>query len=532
MRFRIYFSYPRVSPFPIATHIIYNAMLKCRTCKEVVEKLWASAGDTVLRSRSVILVFFAVFFTAILTPNLYAAEARQLAFPEAEGFGRFTQGGRGGQAYIVTTLDDYHPGDAPISGSLRKGIEDTTGPRTIIFNIGGTISLVDNLTLSNGHITIAGQTAPGGGITLVNGSLIIEAGEVILRHIRVRLIRKDIALDSIRVAADKRYAKLDNVIIDHCSFSWGGDETFNIGGFSNMTIQRSIISEGMLFRDLNGTGSAGKGLLISWGATNITVHHNLLAHNWRRNPYVESGDVDFVNNLIYNFGIGLHVNTIDGVVRINVVNNYFKQGPNSERLTAIRLYGIDGQESNPDYLDQSRIYASGNIDTTFRPSLSEPESELIYQGLPGKSWEGKFSNIRFNYPLVITSSAAQAYNDVLEDVGANIPVSDKIDSRILVEVEKGTGKHPDTLADIGEGAFLGKIVRASDYDKDHDGMPDVWEFKYGFDPKDSSDGVKDANGDGYSNLEGFLNSVSFGSPQSSSPPAPPPGVEAVSEPNN
>ncbi|WP_339922259.1 hypothetical protein [uncultured Cyclobacterium sp.] len=248
--------------------------------------------------------------------------AQQLAFPTAEGYGKYTVGGRGGKVYEVVNLNDSG------KGSLREAVE-AEGPRTVVFRVSGTIKLEDELRIRNPYITIAGQTAPGDGITLRAYPLMINADEVIIRYIRVRLGNESGGETD---AISSRYTT--NLILDHVSASWSIDETMSIYHGKNVTVQWCITSES-LYKSNHQKGNHGFGGI--WGANYSTYHHNLIANHSNRNPRFGSGvgNTDFRNNVIFNWGYestyGGEVSQVgndkSNFTNINMVGNYYKAGP-------------------------------------------------------------------------------------------------------------------------------------------------------------------------------------------------------------
>jgi len=224
-----------------------------------------------------------VFLMILFSCPAYSFAQNQLAFPGAEGYGKYTVGGRGGKVYEVTNLNDSG------EGSLRAAVE-AKGPRTVVFRVSGTIILNSRLDISHPYITIAGQTAPGDGICIRRYQLNIGADEVIIRHIRARLGNESRKADAI----ESRYTK--NIIIDHVSASWSLDETMSIYHCDNITVQWCLVAESLA------SGSHGFGGI--WGANHSTYHHNLLAHHTSRNPRFATGcrNTDYRNNMVYNWG--------------------------------------------------------------------------------------------------------------------------------------------------------------------------------------------------------------------------------------
>jgi pectate lyase len=423
-----------------------------------------------------------------------------LAFPGAEGFGAETIGGRNGKILEVTNLDDDGP------GSLRAAIEDS-GARIIIFRVAGTIELKSALEINNPYVTIAGQTAPGGGITLRNyptnmeGPLLVNTHDVIIRYIRSRPgspIYKSDNGDAIEILGPGAY----HVIVDHCSFSWAIDEVVSTWyDAHDITIQWSIISEG-LFCSNHVKGCHSMGLLVGGeGAKNISIHHNLLANNHERNPLIEtSGLVDIVNNVIYNaWGSPALFSDAYGKVFANLVANYQKNGPDSDQgkyFVSVQIIQGIGPE----------IYVNGNI-TPLRPS--NEIDQLLAVKPNSRDW---IIPDKFDTPEISTVSALQAYEQVLAESGATIgldemgkifPRRDEVDQRIVDEVKNGTGRIIDDPSQVGGWPQLDPGMPLTD--TDHDGMPDRWEQQFGFDPLDSSDAPRDEDGDGYTNIEEYLN---------------------------
>jgi pectate lyase len=422
------------------------------------------------------------------------------AFPGAEGFGARSVGGRGGRVIEVTNLNDHGP------GSLRAAIE-AEGSRIVVFRVAGTIELKIPLEITQPFITIAGQTAPGGGITLKNHpsvndtALIVRTHDVIIRYIRSRpgpTLEKVSDSDAIAIVGNDAY----NVIIDHCSFSWGVDEVACTWyDTHDITIQWSIIAEG-LHCSTHEKGCHSMGMLIgSDGSGNISIHHNLFAHNRERNPFVKTnGLVDVVNNVIYNpWGTPSVVTDEYGKVPINYVSNSFKRGIDSDPdkyLVSALSSGNSGVE----------IFVQGNI-TPDRPR--DDMNEWLVVKPDARQW---IVTTRHDAPSITTTSAFDAYDQVLAEAGATIGLDsqgnsywrrDAVDERIVNDVRNGTGK---IISDPSEvGGWPGLAVGVAPKDSDHDGMPDAWEEMHDFNSHDPSDGPADADGDEYTNIEEYLN---------------------------
>jgi hypothetical protein len=421
------------------------------------------------------------------------------AFPEAEGFGANAKGGRGGDVLFVDNLNDSGP------GSLRAALE-ASGPRTVVFRTGGTITLKSSIKIENPYITIAGQTAPGGGIAIkMDGSntddaIIINTHDVILRHLRVR--RGPVPAGSPDYGDSLSIYAGHDIIIDHASLSWGYDETFSTWYSPyNITVQNSIISEGI---GVSSTGGhEGRGMLIGDGTDRVTVYRNLFAHNFMRNPWVnnEAGTTStfqVVNNVIYNWGeYGTQVGKGPGLAQVNLVGNYYKPGKN----TSGSLYEI--QEMIYRGSDYSKIYVKGNIGPK-RSNDSMDEWNNV------GDWDYQLdtsdrSLTPFSAPALPVLSALEAYKTVLQEVGATKPGRDAVDERIVNDVKNGTGRFIFDPSEVGGWPNLSKGTPPTDTDKD--GMPDVWETQNGFNSNNPDDRNGDTDGDGYTNLEEYLNGI-------------------------
>jgi len=431
--------------------------------------------------------------------------AQTVAFPGAEGYGRFASGGRGGDVYHVTNLDDDGP------GSLRYGIEKMNGPRTIVFDISGTIMLKKRLSVDKPNLTIAGQTAPGDGITLGNYSFLVGADNVIVRYIRSRLGDKSEGdADAISITRGS------NIIFDHVSASWSIDETFSCqsGKADSITVQWCMITES-LRNSHHHKGPHGYGEII--GSLHQTFHHNLYAHHSSRSPKVTGRrhcEVDFRNNVIYNWG---HNNCYDGTSSyMNWTKNYYKPGPGTKETVRHRIF----QLSDQDILDEG----SNSPEDSKKYETSLYAEENYMDGSPvvtADNWNGgiDFTNGAteernrarkpFPFPAINEQSPAEAYPVVVADAGASL-VRDVLDKRIAEEVITGTvhygnGGIIDSQNDVGGWPLLKSLPVPKDTDRD--GMPDEWEIKNKLDPNNPGDRNDDKNKNGYTNLEEYLNSL-------------------------
>jgi hypothetical protein len=440
------------------------------------------------------------------------AMAQTLAFPGAEGFGRFVSGGRGGDVYIVTNLNDSGV------GSFREGVtnRNVTTPRTVVFAISGTIFLNSPLRITKGNLTIAGQTAPGDGICLANYEM--DPGgtnNVIIRFIRSR--HGDVS-GAEGDAFSCRYAS--NLIVDHCSFSWSVDETFSTYINNNLTLQWSIVSES-LRSSVHSKGNHGYGGI--WGGITASYHHNLLAHHDSRNPRFSGAGghntanelVDMRNNVIYNW----RGNTTYGgeptdtglPARHNMVNNTYKPGP-ATPSGAIR-YRIVEPSYNPDSTGTklSLFHVAGNR-TTASAAVTADNWNGGVQVVPSSEFPSIRANEPFEVPPMITQSADESYQLVLDHAGCRVPVRDAIDTRIVGEVQNGTFTYRgsvgnlagiiDSQADVGGWPALASLPAPTD--SDSDGMPNAWETARGLNPNSGADRNL-TNAEGYTNLELYLN---------------------------
>ena len=414
------------------------------------------------------------------------------AFPGAQGFGANTPGGRGGRVIAVTNLNDSGP------GSFRAACE-ASGRRIVVFRVGGTITLDSKVKIESPYITIAGQSAPGGGICLrtVNDEtpLSVKTHDVVMRYIRIRAGSGVTPEGSdTKDAFEMKSKDAHDIVIDHCSFTWGVDETVSTyssdgGKVRNVTLQYNIIADGL---DCNThiEGCHSKGLILQY-AERFSMHHNLFANNGARSPLILSGEMDLVNNVVYNWkGSAVKIENRYGDVFLNYVNNYLIPGEDSD----LTEYGVQVKTAGVN------LYLKGNIATHTRPNNSYPEDAIVNYRKPAT-----VVNNRYNFPAITTTSALQAYEDVLNNVGANLPKIDRVDRDIINGVSNKTGRIIDYPSDVGGYPFLAKGTPPAD--RDQDGMPDQWEVAQGLNPNDATDGNEDQDGDGYTNIEEYLNGL-------------------------
>ncbi|MFD0676319.1 MULTISPECIES: pectinesterase family protein [unclassified Paenibacillus] len=444
--------------------------------------------------------------TIKIDPN---EQPRVPAFPGAEGAGMYTKGGRGAEVYVVDNLNDYDTtkGEAVIPGTIRDAI--SSGNRTIIFKTSGTINLKRGLDITNSNITIAGQTAPGDGIAI--SGYMVKFGnndtgkDIIVRYIRFR--------NGIEVLSDTADISGNNVIIDHCSFSWSTDETFSVKNRKNFTVQWSIISDS-LNQSIHDKGAHGYGGI--WGGTNATYHHNLIVNHNSRNPRFDRQTdfdnfptkIDYRNNVIYNWG-GNSAYGGEQAVGINMINNYYKPGPST-------FDGVKSRIINPSDIGGGggAFYIDGNFMEGAADVTADNWVKNSSGGFKAISPDGTF--IRKLKPMIIpdaldpiggpvnTDTATVAYEKVLQSAGASLPKRDSLDQKIMNDVKLGKGRLINTIASDGGLPELNSAVAPND--SDGDGIPDSWEIAHGLNPNLKTDGAL-ISSNGYTNLENYINSL-------------------------
>lgn len=413
------------------------------------------------------------------------------AFPGAEGAGMFTTGGRGGKTLLVDNLNDDGP------GSLRDAIRKDF-PRTIVFRISGTIELASPLEIKSGNLTIAGQTAPGDGICLKKYPLIIQADNIIIRYIRIRLgDESGMAFDCINSKGNS------NIIIDHCSFSWSVDETASFYDNENFTLQWCIISES-LDMSVHKKGEHGYGGI--WGGMNASFHHNLLAHHISRNPRLQGSRyhhqpekecAELVNNIIYNWRNKCIYGGEQGYY--NLIGNYFKPGPATTRSQTnffLEPYTPYGWFYLSDNVLEGNTTVTKNNRLGVEADKLTPETLFLTQ------------QVKIN-PSVIPEPANQAFEKVLSQAGASLK-RDTIDRRIVSETRHSTWHCGikgiiNTQNQAGGWPAL-KSTQAPE-DTDLDGIPDSWELQYNLNPQNPLDASLNTLDYAYTNLEIYLNSL-------------------------
>jgi len=437
-----------------------------------------------------------------------------IAFPDAEGFGKYTTGGRGGKAYIVSNLNDDG------EGSLRKGAV-AKEPRIIVFAVSGTIHLNSPLSIK-GDITIAGQTAPGDGICIADYPVGLSGNNIIIRYLRFRMGDKNQNKGMVpgsghddALSASRR----SNIIIDHCSISWSTDECFSVYGGDSTTLQWNLISEPLNYsyhfeegdKDFERHGYGG-----IWGASHLSAHHNLFAHCVSRNPRFNGTRlgatqefVDFRNNVIYNWGGN---STYGGEAgNYNMINNYYKYGPSTNKNVKFRIVN----PTKTDVLNFGKFYVDGNhVDEA--KDVSKNNWLGIEMGNKGTLEDKKEAVMDkpFAAEPIPVHSAVEAYEAVMKLVGASHK-RDTLDERIINNVKNRTGGFIDVQGGYPHGTAYEFTINAwpvlnslpAPADVDKDGMPDEWEKKNGLNPNDPSDASQNKLDKHYTNVEVYINSI-------------------------
>lgn len=452
------------------------------------------------------------------------------AFPGAEGGGAYTPGGRGGKVITVTSLADSGP------GTFREACE-TGGARIIVFNVSGIIRLKSPINIRAPYITIAGQTAPGDGVCITGASVLLDTHDIIIRHMRFRRGQQDVAFRDDALGGNC----IGNIIIDHCSATWGLDENMSIyrhvynrgkDGYGlklptvNITIQNSIFAEALdVYNHAFGA---------TIGGHNSMFCRNLFASNISRNCSIGMNeDFNFVNNVTFNWW-NRSIDGGDNTSRLNIINNYFKPGPITpkDQPIAYRIIKLETGRSAEAKNKYGKAYVNGNI-VVGDKEVTQNNWNGGVQGYDPKKADTPIEEVRmekpFNMPYVNIMNTKDAYKWVINNVGATFPKRDAVDQRIVKTVKTGKTYY---VKDAKEfiSPYVKRRLPADSYkqgiitdpsqvgglpeyngtpyiDTDKDGMPDAWEIKYGLNPNDYGDAVLDCNGDGYTNIEKYINGI-------------------------
>jgi len=463
------------------------------------------------------------------------------AFPTAEGYGKFSKGGRGGQVVFVENLDDYiayNNLETPIPGSFRWALTQYPGEAlTVIFRVSGTIKLKpyivsgknqNDIRTSRANLTIAGQSAPGEGICFRNSKVNLGGStDLIVRNVRFR-IGENAADSTFIPGGSVGCENALRVIFDHCVFGWSGEENITMYDNRFTTVQWSVMHEG-LYDDGHGKGNRSYG--GQCGGINSTWHHNLFAHNYSRSPRLNGARtenevkvfIEFINNVNYNWGRSgapYGGECYAGTTRshtANFVGNYYKPGPGTDANKLFFSLTIVAGANNPqwyvagNYMEGSSVLNTNNwngfankpadLSTIKSDTLLFPPLANVYAG----SWIG-YSPYKINI-----ETAENAYQSVLAKVGTIN--RDSVERRIIREVKTGVSIFK---ASQGKWGIIDKSFDAEGYldyptavapvDNDRDGMADTWETENGLNPADAADRNL-LTKDGYTALEVYLNSL-------------------------
>jgi pectate lyase len=434
--------------------------------------------------------------TSIIVLALFFARPYAIpAFPGAVGYGASAVGGRGGKVLFVDNLDDSGP------GSLRAALE-AEGPRIVLFRVSGYITVQSTISILHPFLTIAGQTAPGDGIcikrnrSMKDGAVSISTHDIVIRYLRIRSgpgRDGECCGDCLRIGAGA-----ENIVIDHCSLSWGTDEITSSKDVKNVTYQNVIVAEG-LDSATHAQGAHSMGLFIC-GVEAITVYRCLIAHCSYRSPVFRSlhGTHQFINNIVYNWGSYGLVCRGEDPGDLVIKGNYFKAGQNSN------------SNHHEIWVNQHRVrlFVKDNIGPN-RPDSTYDERSCVGTGQLNKPHGDYFLSLEPQNPSVPLLGAPEAFESVLKDVGTRLPLRDAADVRIVNDVRNGTGTIIDWPEEVGGYPELNSGTLP--VDSDNDGMSDAWEQKNGLDPRDPSDNNTDTDGDGYTNIEEYINAIAAGS---------------------
>lgn len=416
-------------------------------------------------------------------------------FPSAEGFGTRTVGGRGGVVCQVTTLDDHG------RGSLRACLEQSA-PRIIVFTTGGIIRLQTPLVISEPYVTLAGQTATGDGIMLTStpelsdALLIIKTHDVVIQHLRLRNTPQEKAdcCDTLRLSGAQTY----NIVIDHCSLSGAGGKIIaSQDDVHDVTLSNSIIGSGQYRYTADADREQAGGLFGGGGVHSLSLHHNLWVHNEANNPNIRGGAgiVDFVNNLIYNWGEGSSViSSVSGAVQVNLIHNLYIRGPDSNPETAEIVAHYGGK--------RYQLFLEENLSIRDREQPEPLPVDFVLKEWPNTDWE---ASTRFLAPPITTVKAHTLPQHLFALVGATLPQRDSFDKQLIQEVSTHTGNIPRSKASLA--AWQDYATGTPPPDSDNDGIPDHWEQHNKLDPN-KADAVNDRNNDGYTNIEEWIFSLS------------------------
>jgi hypothetical protein len=470
--------------------------------------------------RKSIFIYYSLFIAFITIScaqpisKLSKTENDPIAFPGAEGYGKYTTGGRGGKVFIVTNLDDDG------EGSFRKAAT-ANGPRTIVFAVSGTIHLNSTISIK-ANATIAGHTAPGDGICVADKSVQLGGDNIILRYMRFRLgdkmQRQAGQVDGSGGEDAFSGGGKKHIIIDHCTFSWSNDECFSVYNGDSSTFQWNIISEPLNYSYHFETGDKDwekHGFGGIWGGKHLSAHHNLFAHCNNRNPRFNGNRqgvmefVDYTNNVIYNWG-GNNIYAGEGG-NYNIINNYFKYGPSTNKNVRYRIVNPGKTET----IGFGKWYVNGNYVDEAK-DISKNNWQGIVMGNGGTEEDKKIAVIDKPHPAdpMNIQTATAAYESVLNQAGASFK-RDTLDERVINDVKNRTGFIIDVQGryphhspfEMTVNAWPGLRSLPAPADSDKDGIPDDWEKKNGLNASDASDAAKISLHKFYTNIEVYINSL-------------------------
>lgn len=494
--------------------------------------------------KSIIRTLITFLLLLPILSQVLQAEDKQPAFPGAEGYGRYTTGGRGGTVYHVTSLADDGS-----EGTLRWAIQKS-GKRTIVFDVSGTIYLKSALGIKNGNLTIAGQSAPGDGICVADYPFTLKADNIIIRYMRFRLGNRHV---SEHEGDGLGGMDLKNIIIDHCSVSWSIDECLSVYGSTNISVQWCLVDQSLVAA---GHSKGNHGYGGNWGGSGASYHHNLMAHHSSRVPRLGPRPstqlderMDLRNNVFYNWaGNGCYGGE---AMNVNIVNNYYKPGPATDkrsstirrRIASVNIRttsyckrevdengNVTGNSWLPTWHVWGKYYLNGNVNPDFEDVTNDNWTYGFYNQIDESGNDGTYTSVTkdtikltspINYELTTTHTAETAYAKVLEYAGASLH-RDSHDEQIVEDTRNraasftGSGCYPGLIntqddnkpADADEDWVAWPTLRSESapIDTDRDGMPDDWEIQASLNPNDTSDG-KAIHSSGYTNLECYLNSL-------------------------
>jgi pectate lyase len=436
-----------------------------------------------------------------------------IAFPGAEGFGKFSTGGRGGKVVVVNNLNDKGP------GSFREAVQMNV-PRIVVFAVSGTIHLESKLNIKS-NVTVAGQTAPGDGICLADFPVVLNGDNIIVRYMRFRMGDKNQKGGMVDGnGGDDAFGGLGrkNIIIDHCSISWSTDEVFSVYAGDSTTLQWNLISEPLNYSYHFETGDKDfehHGFGGIWGGRHTSAHHNLFAHCANRTPRfdgernIPNEFVDYRNNVIYNWGSN-NVYAGEGG-DYNIINNYYKPGPSTPANARARV--VNPYKKLPK-LPYGKFYVAGNyMDGSSEVTANNWLGVTMNEGTAADTIQSKV-DAPFESVLINTQQAGDAYKEVLKSVGASYR-RDTLDQRIIRDVLNRTGRFIDVQGGYPHGTAYEQTLHAwpalaslpAPADSDADGMPDDWEKKNGLNPADAADAAQVKLHPFYTNIEVYINNL-------------------------